>query len=300
MSRILKKKLFLEDLNEMQFNTEEFEQGEIQTASKTIQTGIIMVTKENQKEVSEFFNLNLSNKYPEFNLGKKEGSLDIGTVDNANYSSDYCDEDQPELLKIGIGIMIQKKVKKQEKDYTGPIEYEWDIYPNPNPYNNENESKNYTTLSDINESKDTSEKIPSLATNILFDNPNIDSMVEMAYKLTPTKMIHLGVIMAKNEIVIRSGEVVEIVSAKKKQDTNAYGYIAVDIDNEGAILFSHAINSEPNGMPIGYGNLLDTDCVVPLTQKRMRGFTKEVAKGILASYSEPAGAAQSQFYTPRH
>jgi len=224
---------------------------QIQTGMKITQSGIIMVTADNQSEVSEYFKLQKGiSGYPEFVTSKN--STDIGTIDEAKYGEEYYDEDNTSLLKIGIGIIIQKTASGK-----------WDIYPNPSPYINDNPAKSYTNLEDINDALNSDEQIPSYKNKINdFGDIDINSFVDkemvMAYKggfgtanAIPSKMVRVDDILS-NLMILKPDTLVRIVFGAEGQTVTMDGYLVIEEDTNEPNQFSHAINVEADGTPMGY------------------------------------------------
>ncbi len=266
--------LNLEELNK-EINNIEFSDTQILSGMKDMQVGIITITKTNQINMSKYFKLQKSeNGYPEFLPNTQNTSFDVGTIDEASYGIEYYDIDKKDLLKIGIGIIIQKTNFG-----------DWDIYPNPNPYINNDPSKVYQNISDINPSRDKNKQIKSRAFEYQFEgesNTTIQENMKMAYKggygtdnQTETQMIKVEDIMSKIMLLPPKTKI-RFLSGSKKQLVSMDGYLV--LNNSETISFSHVINVEENGKPIGY----DVDLIDNSTL--LNNELKNTSKNIISEY----------------
>lgn len=247
---------------------------------KINQTGILQVTKENQRELTKYLNIqtNKDTGYEKIDLNKP---INVGEVDMAKYGEKYYDildkqgnlysidyennkvyqiekNEKKEIpnatfennaidvngtkieieyaLKAGISIMIQKN---GYDELGNPLpEAEFDIYPNPNPF------QRYTSVNDVaekTEDKSLVEKKDQIKTGI----PLIDDNVKM-YLRTDRSTTFMSV-----ENVLKQLDVF-LITKDKEQLLKPGGFVAIEKDENGNNIISHAINKDKNGNPIGY------------------------------------------------
>jgi len=284
-------------LNSLEFNITDFQEDEIQYGSKTLQTGIIEVNTNNQALLSSFFKLNLSNEYPEFNLqNNSEVKANTGTIDKAEYDKDYYDTENIDtskrgLLKPGVSIMIQKTD-------TG----EWDIYPNPDAFNNKDASKNYSYLEDINKDLKKELQFKSIKNTISFGNKKIDDLVNMAYKggvgtqnITSISLVNVLVLLSKIELNIPRFTNIKFTNEKGSQLTNTDGFVVIDIDDTGKITFRQAIKANIIGLPMGYENILQNKHnLKALSKQQMKKYILDTSSTVLMTYTDTSNSMQDK------
>jgi len=173
-------------------------------------SAVIVVTPENQELISKKLRIVQNGEYPAINV--EVDSIDVGTVDNADYKAEYFSENG--LLKIGLGIMINVL-----KD--GSL----DIYPNAN-------LKDAYIFSDAEVPN--IKKLPDV----------LNQEVEMYLKTQEVTMMHTSIV--KSIVGIDESAVVEIEATWGSQkDMGNDSYIVFNNDE------LYGINME-DGKPIGY------------------------------------------------
>lgn len=217
--------------------------GFLQQGKKQGQTGILLITKQNQEQLTPYLNIqtNSESGYEKIDL---DNPIDVGSVDLAKYGKDYYEvtKDNKIVLKEGIGIMFQKT---EEGD--------WDVYPNPSPYKNDNKAKVYTNIDAISVKEN--REIASEQKEILTGIPLIDDNIKMAYKGYgqdqdhKETMIRIDVLFDILKIQFDDEMIFKVLGENGfEQSANRKAYIAYNPQTKE---FSQVINSI-NGKPIKY------------------------------------------------
>lgn len=268
--------IIMEELSEAVKDVK-FKEEQVLKGMKDTQTGIIVVTEENQEEMSKYFRLRKgSSGYPEFVMG----SEDMGTVDDASYGEEYYDEKNKDMLRPGIGIMIQK------------TKYgEWDMYPNPSPYANENASKVYHNIDDLNSKRNEQSQIESRKDEFRFPGRMgqiVEQNMQMAYKggygsdsYVPTKMIKVEDVISQVMLLPHTSKI-KFITEMREQMATMDGFLV--LEDDGTNRLSHVVNAERDGKPIGY------DISPHENKKWLRTLQSNTAKELMAGYEKRRNA----------
>lgn len=250
---------------------------------KLNQTGIINITKENQKEITKYINIqtNESTGYEKIDLEKP---INVGEVDMAKYGKsyydlldnqgnkydiDYVNNKVYEITKDGNklidnAIFIKDENNKNVIEVNGTkINVEFalkegiSIMIQKNGYDElgnplENSTFDiypnpnpYTKYKSVKELSETNTSLKEKKEQILTGIDIIDNSVEM-YIRTDKKTKFMKV-----EDVLKQLDI-NLITPNKEQLLKPGSYVAIETNKDGQQFLSHGINCDINGNPIGY------------------------------------------------
>lgn len=265
---------------------------DVQTLSKSLnynkaldgvklnQTGVINVTKENQKELTKYINIQTNSEtgYEKIDLEKP---INVGEVDMAKYGKAYYDILDNQGNKYSIDYTNNKVYEIQNNELKEilnssfdkdniilnngtkiKIEYAlkegiaimiqksgYDELGNPlenskfDIYPNPNPYSKYTSVKELSNND---KSLVSKKEQILTGIDIIDNSVEMFVRTDrSTKFMKVEDVLKQLDVIL--------VTPNKEQLLTPGSYVAIEIDkNSGQQFLSHGINCDSNGNPIGY------------------------------------------------